>query len=95
MEISLRHPILIAIGILCFLWVSDQMRKPSFKTKITEVFKASNYTNETHSVLEWLENKSFQLAGFFSLSMVTILNSVPVSFIIKIYLNFKYFNKFS
>ena len=92
MEIQAKTLVYVAVGIFFYLFLTDTFRQPSFQTTVRKFFNSTMGNSTTHSVIDWLENKTNSIAGLVSVSSVTILNAFPVltdsiKFLLKI-LNF-------
>jgi hypothetical protein len=79
MEISNKNILLVIMAVCGFLYLSDKFKQPLFQVKLRDSINKTigNYTS--HSVVDWVENKTNSLAAFVSVSSVTILNQLPVS----------------
>jgi hypothetical protein len=89
MQLKLRHLIILFLSLFIYLYLCDQFKSNEFKHSIKSFLGVNNST--THTVYDWVENRTNQLAGLVSVSTATVANSLPVTFFIDIFIYF-YFN---
>ena len=80
MEINKRTLFLIAIGAYLFLFLSDAFKQQNFQTNFKDFLNTTMGNSTTHSLMNWFVNKTNSIAGFVSVSSISILNALPVIF---------------
>ena len=66
------------IGICLFLYLSDVLKQPGFQSGVKSFLNVTMGNTMSHSVVNWIANKTNSLAGLISVSSMTILNTMPV-----------------
>ena len=78
MEINGKHFLLMLLCVLIYLLVIDYIKTPDFKETIKNFIHKTANNETSHSIVDWIENKTNTLAGFIAISSAGILNYLPV-----------------
>jgi hypothetical protein len=64
--------------IITFIYLSDLFRAKDFQQSLRETINKTLGNNTSHSIINWVENKTNAIAAFTAFSSVTVLGSLPV-----------------
>jgi hypothetical protein len=76
MQVKLRHFVILFLSFFLYLYLCDQFKNNEFKQSIKSFMGVDNTT--THTIFNWVENRTNQLAGIVSVSTATVANNIPI-----------------
>lgn len=76
--ISKKHVLLVLMVALIYIILSDQMKRPDLQSQVKKILGKTLDENSTHTMVDWMSNRTNQLASLLAVSTVTIANALPV-----------------